>query len=562
MIFLKIKTKFVIGLSILFVLIIGIGTLAYIEIRSTQQQYNQILENDEEIRYLLKTIQYRTTAISNDERAYLLIDDASYIEEIQGKKQEILEILSKIKDKDLSSKAQESLAVLEKEIQAFTEVSDKVLSTYLEDPKQALQLHFTEERDVRRNHMEPAINKMITLIDKKTSNDIAYVERDNQFTNLLILMLLVVAFIISLIISFVLWRSLKPLNQLQSSFEIVANGDLTENIPVKTKDEVGELSVSLNKMIDTLRTTISTIYSSANQVAEAAEELSASSDQSIKTTEQISHLSQKSYSATEQQLSKFLDLVEIIEKLSNDIRQVHENGESMDNLSKTAKTAAEQGHTGMITVVSEMNMISNSVGEISQIIHGLGEKSSKIENIVELISNIAEQTNLLALNATIEAARAGEHGKGFAVVADEVRKLAEGSKNSANSVREVLAEIQHETEAAVHSMENGLSKVQSGIDSTYQVKGTFQTISTSISHLSEKVAEVSQDVGDMNKLNKKVERFVEEVKELAETNTLSTQESLATSQEQLATAEEISSSANTLSKLADKLQSMITKFKL
>lgn len=562
MIFLKIKTKFVIGLSILFVLIMGIGTLAYIEIRSTQQQYNQVLENDEEVRYLLKTIQYRTSAISNDERAYLLIGDASYTEEIQGKKQEILGILSKIKGKELSSKAQESLAVLEKEIQAFTEVSDKVRSIYLEDPKQALQLHFTEERDVRRNQMEPAISKMITLIDEKTASDIAYVERDNQFTNLLILMLLVVAFVISLIISFVLWRSLKPLNQLQSSFETVANGDLTENIPVKTKDEVGELSVSLNKMIDTLRTTISTIYNSANQVADAAEELSASSEQSIKTTAQISHLSQKSYSATEQQLSKFLELVEVIEKLSNDIRQVHENGKAMGDLSKTAKTAAEQGHTGMTTVVSEMNMISNSVGETSKIIHGLGEKSSEIENIVKLISNIAEQTNLLALNAAIEAARAGEHGKGFAVVADEVRKLAEGSKNSANSVREVLAEIQHETEAAVHSMENGLSKVQSGINSTHQVKGTFQTISTSISQLSEKVAEVSQDVGDMNKLNKKVGRFVEEVKELAETNTLSTQESLATSQEQLATAEEISSSANTLSKLADKLQSMITRFKL
>lgn len=549
-------------MSILFVLIIGVGTIAYIANKSTQQQYKQVLENDEEVRYLLKAIQYRVSGISNDERAYLLTGDASYTEEIQAKYQEVLGNLSKIKGSELSSKEQESLATLKKDIESFIEVSDKVRSTYQDNPKHAVQLHFTEERDIRKNQMEPAISKMITLIDKRSASDIVDVDRSNQFTNLWIAILLVVAFVISLVISLILWRSLKPLDQLQISFGTVANGNLTENIPVKTKDEIGELSVSLNKMIDTLRATIITIYDSANQVTAAAEELSANSEHSIKTTEHTTNLSQKCSSATEQQLSKFLELVEVIREVSHGIQKVHEYEEAMGEFSQTAKNAAEQGHKGMTMVISEMNMISNSVGETSKIIHGLGEKSSEIENIVELISNIAEQTNLLALNAAIEAARAGEHGKGFAVVADEVRKLAEESKSSANSVREVLAEIQHETKEAVHSMKNGLNKVQSGIASTHQVNDTFQTIETSICQLSETVEGVSLHVRDIYKLNEKVMVSVEEVKDLAEINTLDTQESLETSQEQLETAGEISSAANSLARLADKLQSMITRFTL
>lgn len=550
------------GLGTLFVLIIGMGMLAYFENKDTQQQYKQVLINDEEVRYGLKSIQYRVTGISNDERGYLLTGNMDFTKGLQEKKQEISSYLSKIKKKNLNIQDQKMLEVVEKEIQAFLNMGDKVRSTYEGNPKQALQLHLHEERDIRKKQMEPAVNKLITSIDEKTISDIAAVERNNQFTNLFILILIGIEIFIGAAISVLLWKSLKPLNQLQINFQAVADGDLTETIEVKTRDEIGALETSINKMIETLRMTISVIGESSSQVAASADELTASSEQSTRNSEQISQLFQQFSLSTEQQLVKFLDLAKVIGELSNGIQQVHENGEAMSNLSETAKDAAEQGHQGIKAVVSEMNTISNSVDETSQIIHGLGEKSVKIENIVKIISDLAEQTNLLALNAAIEAARAGEHGKGFAIVADEVRKLAEESKTSANNVREVLAEIQHETEAAVDSMENGLQKVQLGIHSTYHVNGTFQTIETSISQLSKKVEEVLQYVREMNHLNKKVVMFVKEVKELAEKNTVATQESIATSQEQLATAEEIFSSADILSKLADKLQTLITRFKL
>ena len=186
---LKIKTKLIIGLSGLFLLIMGMGMLAYIENRSTQNQYEQVLKNDEEIRYFLKSIQYRITGISNDERGYLLTGNVDFTEGLKEKKQEISKNLSEIKSRHLNVETEKSLLEVEKEIQAFLEIGDKVRNTYQDHPQQALQLHLNEERDIRKKHMEPAVAKVIVLIDEKTASEFAAVERDNQFTNWLILIL-------------------------------------------------------------------------------------------------------------------------------------------------------------------------------------------------------------------------------------------------------------------------------------------------------------------------------------------------------------------------------------
>lgn len=536
--------------------------LSYLENKNIQQQYTKLLENDEQIRYLLKSIQFRITGTSNDQRAYLLTGSTEYNESIKEKQKLIENDLSEIKSKKLNTELHDSLVKLEKEIQVLMEIGEKVRSTYKDDPKVALQLHLTEEREMRKKKLDPALTQLIELIDEKKANNMASIEHNNQLMNVWILISLLTAMIIGLVILFLLQKSLKPLTQLQISLQTVANGDLTKNIPVKTKDEVGELTISLNKMIDTLRTTISTIYNSSLHLAASSDELSASSEQSTKATEQLSHLTQKSDVATEQQLVKFSMMAEIINKLLTEIQQGHANGGVIGNLSETAKVTADQGHQDMATIVSEMSMIASSVEETSKIIHGLEEKSAAIENIVSLISNLAEQTNLLALNAAIESARAGEHGKGFAVVADEVRKLAEESKNAANNVREVLAEIQRETEIGVHSMQNSLNKIQSGISSTRKVNGTFNVIETTISQLSKQVEVATQYLQNMNNLSERVVVFVKEVNSLAEMNTTVTHETLATTQQQLATSEEISSAADKLAKLADEQKLLITKFNI
>lgn len=550
------------GLVTLMLLILTIGLVAYFANKNIQKEYQYILETDEHARYLLKNIQYRATGISNDQRAYLLTGDTEFERGIQEKHQEIVKDLKEVKSSMTSNDVQHAIVIFDQELQAYITIGSEIRNTYHTNKEQALKQHLTDERDLRKGKLDPALNHLIKLADQDAIHHMEMIKKHHTQSNVVVVVLLVVAMVIGILIFIVLYKSLQPLQQLQHSVHMVANGDLTKNISIQTTDEIGVLTVSVNQMIETLRSTIAIIADSTHHMASSAEQLAASSNESTKATEQFSYLAQDFSSSTEDQLEKFIVMSEGIHELSDDIKRVHHNGIAMKALSDTAKHASNEGHQGMMIIHSEMGMIAESVESISKIIHRLEEKSSAIGHIVSLISNIAEQTNLLALNAAIESARAGEHGKGFAIVANEVRKLAEESKNSANRVREVLVEIQQETSVAARSMQDGLQKVTLGMDSTNEVAKTFQTIDVSIAQLTEKVIEIAYYLDNMSTFSNEVVHVVQEVKTLAEHNTSTAYESLATTQEQLATSEEISAASDTLAKLADEQRALITKFQL
>lgn len=558
----KIRTKTLLVVFALIVVTTIMGTISYKQNVSTQERYTQLHDHETEIRFILKEVQYELTGYSNDQRGYLLSGDEEYKTSINEKINTINADIESIKKMEVNKKTIEYLTTFEEAFQKMTTLTEKIQVTYQVNPEKGLQLHFSEERDLRKKELIPALDQLITYFDDQTHQKMQDIKQVNENANLIMLISNIFTIILGIVAVIIIFNALKPLQNLIESFKTVAKGNLTENIETKSHDEVGQLTISLNQMIEALRSTITTIYHSSHQLAASAEELSASSEQSSHSIEHISKLSQNLANASEQQLDKFVDMVNSIHKLSSGIQQVDENSDIMDELSVKTKEAALQGHNDIKIIVSEMNNIHASVEDTFKIIQGLEEKSAAIENIVSLISSIAEQTNLLALNAAIEAARAGEHGKGFAVVADEVRKLAEESKNSTNNVREVLIEIQKETQFAVQSMKNGLGKVEIGIESTKQINNTFQTIELSIEQLFEQVAEMSNYLKEMNRQSDKIVTFVDEVKQLAESNASITHESLATTQEQLATSEEILASAETLAKLADDQKLLVSNFKI
>ena len=363
-----------IGVSTLIALLIAIGILASIQNRKTQDKYEHLLNNDAETRFLLKNVQYRITSLSNDERAYLLIGDESYPGEIEAKKVEITETMKTIESKHIPENVLKALTTLDKELAAYYAISDKVIATYKENAAQALQIHMTEERDLRKKHLTPALDAVIQLIDKEMETNTALLEQHNEQTVFIIRTALCISVLLGIIVLLALRQALKPIEQLQTALAHVTEGDLTKNIDVKSKDEIGELAHSLNIMIDTLRQTIATIYDTSHQVAASADELNASSEQSTLTTEHLSSLTQDFANATEQQLHKFIAMSTTINELSCSIQQVHENGVEMGDLSETAKDAALAGHTGMTSTLSEMDVIYASVEDTYKIIQGLSER--------------------------------------------------------------------------------------------------------------------------------------------------------------------------------------------
>jgi methyl-accepting chemotaxis protein len=206
--------------------------------------------------------------------------------------------------------------------------------------------------------------------------------------------------------------------------------------------------------------------------------------------------------------------------------------------------------------------MSDKVKLSSQVVNVLGEKSMEIEEIVALITEIANQTNLLALNAAIEAARAGEQGRGFAVVADEVRKLAERSNTAAGKIGTIITEIQQETGKAVKAMEDGTAAVSTGMLLMKNTGEAFVEILEMVEIVSRQAQEVSVIVEETNHLTKSMADRLDKISDVTQQSVGNTQQVAAAAEEQNATMEEIAAAADMLSKMAEELQESVTVFKL
>ncbi|WP_374702708.1 methyl-accepting chemotaxis protein [Bacillus sp. V5-8f] len=238
---------------------------------------------------------------------------------------------------------------------------------------------------------------------------------------------------------------------------------------------------------------------------------------------------------------------------------------SIQAVADLADTANQKAHAGNHVVgdtVNQINTIQQKVGSTAEVVETLEKKSKEIGQIVDIITQIADQTNLLALNAAIEAARAGEHGKGFAVVADEVRKLAEQSGHAAGEIKALIMHIQMESTKAMQSMHEGTVSVGQGIDMVHQTGKAFKEISNLIEEVSFMSQEVSAIIEQVNASSKNTVDMMEEISYISKQSAANTQNVAASAEEQNASMEEISASSESLSRMAQELQETVSQFKL
>lgn len=385
----------------------------------------------------------------------------------------------------------------------------------------------------------------------------------NQSKLFMIIILSTILVFSVLVILYLIKVISKPVSRVSTSLKQIAAGNLTvDKIQLNSKDEIGELATSLNLMVDDLNQTIMKTSESAHQVASASEQLTASAEQSTQSTELLSKLVQENANGVEEQLNKINHVSESMTHLVDEVNSINENSINMESSTKKSTKHVTEGIVSIENVVERIHDIQTSFKTVSATINLLESKSTEIGSVTKLITDLSDQTNLLALNAAIEAARAGEHGKGFAVVADEVRKLAEESKNSAGKITVMIADIQSETQNAVVSISEGNAKVEEGISSTTEAKLAFGKIEESMSGVSSKVRDVVTSIEDIKLIGLNISEALENVKAIADNSVTSSQESSASTQEQLATMEEISSSAQALSILAEELQQSISKFQV
>lgn len=373
----------------------------------------------------------------------------------------------------------------------------------------------------------------------------------------------VILFLVIGLVFFLVRKVTRPISLLQEASEKISQGDL--NVPklnISERNELGQLAKSFDKMVSHLRQLVVQVSDSAEQVSSSSQQLSANANHSAQALNHVANTMTSVADNAEQQFAAIHDATGAVDTLSQKIFQIAAyNQDVVAEAEKTAK-AAEAGQEAVNLVSNQMNQIEQTVEDSASVVIQLGHRSKEIGQIVDTISGIAGQTNLLALNAAIEAARAGEQGRGFAVVADEVRKLAEQSQAATLQISEMIQEIQKETGKAVQAMDAGKREVKIGTEVVITTGSKFTEIRTFIESLSRQIQNISSVVDDMTSDSQQIVRAVHDIEKVTQTTVQGTQNVSAATQEQLASMEEISAGSSSLSELAIDLQTGVSKFKL
>ncbi|HJV46099.1 MAG TPA: methyl-accepting chemotaxis protein [Bacillota bacterium] len=561
----KIRMKLIIGMGILMIIMMGSLVVSYSSSTKMQASYEEIIKNNENIRYDIKAIQFRLAGISNDERGFLLTGDRNFPQEMKDKKADVSKYISAIKQLEMNDDDKKMLDAIEGNYNVFLKTSNQVIDQYLQGNRnEANQIHFTEERTARKS-LDPLVDKFLTQKEKDLELDLDKLTQNLTKNHILIISMGVLFIFLSLLTGITLIGVIvKPIRRVSNQLKEIAEGegDLTQQIEVRSKDEVGELATSFNQMVCNLRSLIQQVKLASNHVAASSDELNASAEQSSKATEQITIAIQEIALGADHQVSLAIETNNVVTKIAKGMERVNQSIRAVSDSSVVANKRVDVGTQIVSQTIKQMNRVQETSGETALVIHALGNKSKEIGQIVELINGIANQTNLLALNAAIEAARAGEHGKGFAVVADEVRKLAEESRKATEEIAKLIRTIQDESQKAVDSMNQGTAVVQEGIQRVHQTGDAFEDIAKAITDILSQSQEGATIVEQVNVSSKQMVQLVESVAIISQQASGNTQNVVASAEEQNASIEEITSSSESLSKMAAELQWLIGKFKV
>lgn len=412
-------------------------------------------------------------------------------------------------------------------------------------------------------------------------------------------------------------RLVRPIQKLVEGAKRLAGGDLTQDIRVNRSDEIGLLGQTFNEMTASMRQMISRVIAGAQQVAATSESVASSANNATEATREVAEAMEWLAKSSGEQGNKMKEMSVIVRELleavgqiaagseeqarniartskesgmvAERVREVAERTREMEQVAQNNLHTAREGGTAVDKTIEGMEQVKEAVFTTANRIRELGGHSQQIGEIIQVIDDIAEQTNLLALNAAIEAARAGEHGKGFAVVADEVRKLAERSSRSTKEIANLIANIQKGTENAIRSMEVGTAQVEKGVELANGAGIALRKIIDNVTENGKQIAAITEAIKSILESSMQVNQAVDNIAAIAEETTASTEQMAAggrmvseavdavaegvqssslaaqevsTSTEEIfASAEGVAQMAQELSKMAMELQEQVHKFK-
>jgi methyl-accepting chemotaxis protein len=429
----------------------------------------------------------------------------------------------------------------------------------------ARQLMFDEKYNVAKKEIDSLLHQFESKMNERANQEfLAMEDRSHNVSWSLQIAVYTVSLVVMLAFGLIHYR-LRPLQKLTSLANRVAKGDLRVEeikVPPKSRDEVSVLGRSINAMVANLRQLIEQVDNTADQVHASSQVLLGSADHVKTASVEVAATMQSLSQGAEKQVQGAEDCLTSIEEVAIGIHRIAQTSTGVTEASVETSRAAENGNTMIQGVMRQMRSIHNSTDRSADVVKLLAERSQEIGQIVEVITRIAAQTNLLALNAAIEAARAGEQGRGFAVVADEVRKLAEQSQGSATQIAALVSEIRIETDRAVEAMKASAVEVQEGLGLVDEAGAEFHKILGATQSVADQIQDISAASQELSAASQEITASVEELTRIAKQSASASNDVAASSDGQLERTQEMATSIRALTTVAEELQDVIRQFKI
>ena len=417
-----------------------------------------------------------------------------------------------------SSENNEGIDKVLQALRAYREQTDPVLDLIRRDDMVEAQRLYQLASIMATNVTEMLQEYSKTFNDQANQHTRQANENYETAFSVTIIIMVIVIFVVLIFGLTVLFRISKALRILSNGISTVEESlDFTQRIAVSGHDEVTTTIETFNRLLSHLQDSLRIIARSAEEVDEAASQVSSAARQMSSSS------SQQSESAT--------NMAAAMEEMTVSINHVADRASEASRLSEVSGQHAVEGRQTISQTVSDINQIASSADVAAEHIQHLETNSEYIGTVIAVIKEVADQTNLLALNAAIEAARAGEQGRGFAVVADEVRKLAERTTSSTHEISDKISEIQASAQAAVNSMQDMMGRVQAGVERAGQADTAIRAITESASDAVEMVGDITAAIREQSAASTSIAQQVETIAQMTESNTVSTQQTAETAEQ-------------------------------
>lgn len=479
------RTKLTFGFGLIVLVLFAAMTSAYVTITGMSDSQKGLYEKEFANAVELKDVRTNQNAVRANIFAMLLkdkrSDQASLLQEIVRRDKENAETMKRLLERNRNDpRIAAGLKAFDTLRAAYRETREAQVIPLIADGKLegARDLIFVVQNQ-RNEKMRGIVDELVDASEKTAQAAVTQSIQQAEAATRLFLILAVVALGISAGMAMLMNRVIAaPLKEVSGMVERVAAGDLTVNLPSDNRvDEVGILMQTFRKMVENLRQIAQEIRDGANVLASSASEI-------VATTAQVASGAAETAVAVNETTSTVEEVKKTAEVSSDKARYVSDTAQKAAQVSQNGKRAVEQAVEGINRVREQMEGIAGSVMKLS-------EQSQAIGEIIATVNDLAEQSNLLAVNAAIEAAKAGEQGKGFAVVAQEVKSLAEQSKQATAQVRAILGDIQKATAASVLAAEQGSKAVESGVKQSAEAGETIRTLAQSIAEAAQAATQIA-----------------------------------------------------------------------